>query len=277
MSRRGIRHRTSGTPDRELRDVAATSASPPPKQLDLVHVTAVGAGREIVRSGEIETRLCRCFNKDLVYLFVARPAYRHEYFRHKTDQVNRFPFVFVVDPVGLDPPYHVYPFDTGAAMAGIYGDLADPFVFLEDYELDPRLDAASAHINWAFETPEKYYRGELRTGLRDTLKSWQTVAAGFLTIAQMASSSHNRPDKRASAVEIAYTKHISLKKNVKLVILPKQYMENGSVKNIDFIRRLTELEIDWDWYDWQPNERPDFYFDCITNIVSAYLRRRNQI
>ena len=72
----GIRRRRPGLPQkRDLRDLA-TNARPQQASLDLVHITSVGAGREIVSVGQIETRRCEVFRRDLVYLFLARPAYR---------------------------------------------------------------------------------------------------------------------------------------------------------------------------------------------------------
>jgi hypothetical protein len=117
----GIRRRRRGlAPKRELRDLAA-DAQPLPEPLDLVHVTSVGAGREIVSLGQIEASHCEVFKRELVYMFLARPAYRLRNGNAKWDQINRFPCVFVIRPDKLGPPFHSYPFDTGAATSGCYG------------------------------------------------------------------------------------------------------------------------------------------------------------
>jgi hypothetical protein len=114
----GIRRRRPGLAHkRELRDLAAT-ATPLPKPLDLVHVTSVGAAREIITLGQIEARECAVFKRDLVYMFLARPAYRLRNGSAKSDQINRFPCVFVIRPDKLGPPFHIYPFDTGAGASG---------------------------------------------------------------------------------------------------------------------------------------------------------------
>lgn len=270
----GIKRRRSGSANRELS--AIDPAISPSKLLDLVHVTAVGAAREIVHTGQIEMRGCRVFGKDLVYFFVARPCYRQNQGNQKSEQINRFPFVFVVSPENLNPPYHVYPFDTGGATEGLFDDFADPYVFLEDYELDPNLVAAARHIQWAFGGPEKYFDGDLRVGLANAIENWKAVALGFLRIAGLAASSHNRPDKRASAIEVAYNCNIPLNGNAKFAVIPKQYLENGSATNKAFIERLTALGIDWDTYEWQPNTPPDFYSDEINRKVRQYLKRTNQ-
>src|SRR6516164_5591002 len=94
----GIRRRRHGlAPKRELRDLAA-DAQPLPAALDLVHITSVGAGREIVNLGRIEARPCVVFKRDLVYMFLARPAYRLRNGDAKSDPINHFPCAFVIRP-----------------------------------------------------------------------------------------------------------------------------------------------------------------------------------
>ena len=118
------RRRGSLLPRHELRELAVAGGHPP-KLLDLVHVTAVGRGVDIVRARQIETQRCPVFEHDLVYTFVGRPAYRFRNGHIKSDEIGYFPFVFVISPDKLGIPYHVYPFDTGAGVDGRYGDAAD--------------------------------------------------------------------------------------------------------------------------------------------------------
>jgi hypothetical protein len=167
----GIRRRPRGTsPKHEVREITRAVVNLPPL-LDLIHVTAVGNGVEIVSAKQIETRRCPVFNSDLVYTFVGRPAYRLRQGEIKSDQINRFPFVFVISPEKLGPPFHVYPFDTGAAFDGRYGDAADIYVPLDDYELDPNLGAAQRLIAWQFGGNAAYYDGDPKAGLRTSHNS----------------------------------------------------------------------------------------------------------
>jgi hypothetical protein len=59
----------------------------------------------------------------------------------------------------------------------------------------------------------------LRLDVLDDVPRYEAITRGFVDIAQLASSKHNAPDRRASAVEVAYDHHIPLKGNVQLVIL----------------------------------------------------------
>jgi hypothetical protein len=237
----------------------------------------VGAAQDIVFGGQIEARKCRVFEKNLVYFFAARPAYRMKTGEEKSDQINLFPFVFVVAPNNLGTPYHVYPFDTGGAASGVFHERADPYVPLEEYELEPTLDAVARHISWAFGDVDAYFLGEYKQTLRQSLPDWQDSCRSCLDIARLASAgSTNQPDRRASAIEVAYRDHVPLRGNVLLAILPKQYLEHGSTKNSDFMQALTDASVDWETYDWQPNSTPDEYHAVISRIVRKRFLEKSQ-
>lgn len=271
MASKSIHRRKQGTPRRELR---ARAASVAPLYISaLVHVTPVGFAREIIEAGQIEARACKVFRgQDLVYFFALRPAYRLKDGSEKTDKINYFPCVFVVSPDELREPFHIYPFDTGGAVHGMFDGKADRTIPLEDYELDPTLEAAGRHIRWAFGSHERYLEGDLRPDVLDGVPRHETVTRGFVDIAGLASSGHNAPDRRASAVEVAYNRHIPLRDNVRLVVLPKQYVEDAAGENRALIARLKDLGIEWAVYDWQPNRAPDDFLHEITELVMQHYR-----
>jgi hypothetical protein len=260
---------------RELKRSLANAKST--GSLALVHITPVGAAREIVESGQLEARTCRAFGKNLLYFFLLRPAYRFRDGTEKSDQISRFPCVFVASPAGLGDPFHVYPFDTGGAIFGVFGERPDPWVYLEDYELEPSLDSAMAHLEWAFDGRENYFDGTLRHGLMETLRPWDSVARSFVTIAGLASSTHNLPDRRASSIEVCYRQNVPLAKNINFAILPKQYLEDGSYSNTHFIEKLRAAGVDWDVYDWQPNKSPEDFRDEISRLVRSYLKGKGSL
>jgi hypothetical protein len=258
-----------------LRDLQAVSAKVKPiSDLPLVHITAVGAARDVVSTGIMETRACPHFNVDLIYFFLGRPAYRLRNGDIKAEEINYFPFAFIVEPKGLDVPYHVYPFDTGGALGDIFKDREDEYVYLEDYALKNDLQTAAKHIAWAFGTASSYIDGDLKQGLSDDKSTWEDTIRSFVNVARMASSTHNKPDSRASAVEVAYRLPVRIKDNVKFVILPKQYLEDKGKKNVNFIAALKHAGIRWDTYDWQPNTVPNELSREIAGLVKRYYRNR---
>lgn len=263
-----MRRRKGLPPQRQLRPRASPGALP--EKLPLVHVTATGFAREIVESGQFEVRRCKVFNRDLVYFFVMRPAYRQKGGDAKSEKINRFPFVFIVSPDAV-APFHVYPFDTGGADAGVFADQADEFVCLEDFELDTSHAAAAGQIGWAFGTLEDYFDGSLRNDLVADVPAHETVTLGYHAIAGIARSGSNQPDKRASAIEIATSHNVPLKDNVLLAVIPRQYLDDNGTENSAFINQLKALKIEWRTYEWAPNMVPNELQEDIARVVRSYF------
>jgi len=276
----GAPRRPRGQPiKRELEELAAGSPiNQPPEPLDLVHVTSVGWGKRIISTARIEARRCRVFDHDLVYAFLARPAYRFRDGDLKSDQISRFPFVLVLSPENLGPPFHVYPFDTGAFDAGLYKAAADPTIYLEEYELPPTLVGALQHIAWAFGSKAGYFEGTVKADLAESLPAWRTIGRGWIDIAGLASVGRDRPDARAAAIEVAYGRSIDLKQHhVRLVIFPLQFIEDDRGNNAEFLAQLTTLGLAYKTYNWRPNETPDSFMDEVARIVREHLEESGQL
>jgi hypothetical protein len=264
-----IHKRSAGVPNRAL--IGRATSAGMPKYLPLIHITLTGFAREIIAAGQLEPRPCSALQQDLLYFFALRPAYGKKTDDAKSDQIGRFPAILIIDPANLGPPHHVYPFDTGGALDGVFGDTPNPTVFLEDYELAPTLAAAAEQIAWAFGTRRAYFRGNVLDYLPEHLPQFDEVARSFISIARLASSIHKAPDRRASSIEIAYRRIVRLKEHCPLIVLPKQYLEDGSHNNVMFIDRIRQQNIAVRTYDWQPNYCPIDYRDMLSRIVEDYL------
>ena len=261
-----LTRRKSGPPNRTLRN----RANAPPRTFHLVHVTAVGAAREIIRAGQIETRFCQVFDRELVYFFALRPAYKLKGSQKKQSIIDFFPLVFLVSSEHMCSPFHVYPFDTGAALEGVFDDGASPSFFLEDYQLDETLQAAVDHVSWAFGTPADYYNGKLKPNFARGIPTWDVGPLTFAKIAGLASVGSNRPDRRASAIELAFDVHVPLGQ-VNFAILPHQFLEDPNGTNVEMIDRLKAAAVDWETYDWRPNRAPADFHSEINGIVREHL------
>ena len=179
--------------DKTIRNVSKNCE--PVEEIPLVHVTSVGLARDILKSGKLEPAHCKVFNRNLVYLFVARPDFKMRGSEDKTEHLSYFPVSLVFKPSAASRPFHVYPFDTGGAANGAFDELADEYVFLEDYELEANLEGARRHIAWAFGSTRAYYEGEVDSSLIDTLPEFAASSRSFIRIAGMSSSKSNRPDR----------------------------------------------------------------------------------
>ncbi|WP_137863672.1 MULTISPECIES: hypothetical protein [unclassified Sphingomonas] len=259
--------------NRELVELAKTacptvSISPP----DLIHVTTVGWGRRVINGGLLERRQCSVFGKELVYFFVARPAYRFRKGDEKNDQLNFFPFAIALSPSALPAPYHVFPFDTGAYMAGFYNAVVDPSIYLDDYELEPELASALRHIEWAFGGVEEYFDAKVKTGLASSIPHWRSVAQNWIRIASLAATGRDQPDRRASAIELAYAQSIDLRQgHTRLLVFPEQLLEDPNGANSALLKSIRDLNVDFETYDWRPNETPDSFADMIAQIMRRRL------
>lgn len=267
-----LKRRTSGIPNCTLRG-RATSAN---ADFYLAHVTAVGVAREIIRAGQIESRVCKALGENLIYFFAMRPAYKLRGEDQKNDILDYFPFVFLVSTENLGAPYHVYPFDTGGALEGAFDEGASPAVYLEDYALEETLRAVNNHIAWAFGNSADYYDGKLRSDFGKDIPDWDSGPKTFGKIARLASVGSNRPDRRASAIEVAYARHVPLN-DVKFAVLPYQFLEDPSGRNTDMIDKLTAAGVAWETYQWRPNRAPADFHSEINRLVREHLAASGQL
>lgn len=257
---------------RELDELGKQAqARPLESSADLVHITSVGWGRRIVDNGSIEKRTCPVFGVDLVYFFLSRPAYRFKRGAEKNNQINFFPFAILVSAEKLPPPHHVYPFDTGAFMGEIFDDVLDPSIYLEDYELEPSLEGALRQVQWGFGSQEAYFRAKIKPGLEEALPDWRSVARSWISIAALASVENDKPDARASAIEFAYSRSVTIDGTASLIIFPEQLLEDPRGTNTELVEKLKLLNVPIRTYQWRANETPDSYLEQITSLISEYL------
>lgn len=215
-----------GDPKRRLRDYAA-KPDPVPEPVDLVHVTTAAWIDSILNAGQLETRLCSVLNKELVYFFVGHAAYRSKEGDEKTSNLARFPAAFLVVPDRLPAPWHVYPFDTGAAAGGLFPHDRTASVRLGDFELDNTLDAIRRFIAFAFGGTQNYLHHRLDERLDEAIPRVIFEGRDYIAIARLASETRNDlPDRRAATIEVAYGHHITLRSHAKLLVLPDAMVED---------------------------------------------------
>jgi hypothetical protein len=139
--------------------------------------------------------------------------------------------------------------------------------YLDDYELAPNTESAFKHIRWAFGTKERYYEGRIRPDFLEDIPNHDLTCQSYFRIANLASPNHAAPDKRASAVEIATKDVVTLDQNLASIVLPAQLLYDKKVKNDELLKVLEDLDVDVRLYDWEPNNRPNDYFESISNLV----------
>ncbi|HBH89453.1 hypothetical protein [Ponticaulis sp.] len=240
-------------------------------KLPLMHVTTVGAARDILAARQLEVSKCDVFEKELLYFFLARPDYRFKHGDEKREFLSYFPVVLIFNPETVARVYHVYPFDTGGASAGLFDDQSDEYSLLEDYELSPNLEAAYKHVAWAFGNVENYLKGNVVLKANE-IPAFESVVQSFIAIAGMASEGSNKPDKRASSIEIATEHNVLLEKNLSRIIVPSQMLSDMGKDNTEIIAILNELDVQVEVYAWEPNSIPnEKLYDLRDTILSGLL------
>jgi hypothetical protein len=274
MAKKPMKITGTSEPTSDLRDRVA--ASPMGEPLPLVHVTEMGVGNAIIFSGQLQARKCKVFNKNLLYFFLGRPAYRLPGENEASEHISRYPCVFIVDP-SLVKPSQVYPFDTGAAKAGFYEN-ADPHLGIKDYMLDGTYEGARKQLGFAFEDVDDYFDGRIRSGLTDDVPHYDQATHSYVAIANQANRGVNdagKYDDRASAIEIATERHLDIKDAVQLIIMPQQFLDGPQGgKNMKLLERINGLGLSVSLYNWQSTRSPADFRAEIKNKVLAHYKAR---
>jgi hypothetical protein len=258
------------TPKQTLRDLTANVA-PASGRLSLVHVTSTGYASEILRDEQISTRECDVFKRHLVYLFLCQATYRRKDWEQKSKDLSIFPVAFVLDPTKVGDPYQMYPFDTGAAVNGLYRGARADGVYLEDFALSQDLDSARKFIAWAFGSLNGYLDRKLNdeAALSETYEHWDFVQERFIHIARQAAPGQNEhPDGRAASIEVAYDKHVTLHSAVRCVIVPDAFLESARTKNKNPVltKFLKTSDAAIRVYKWRPNDAPNWHMAEIERL-----------
>ncbi len=261
----GMPRRENSLFQRTLREHGKRSQLP--EALPLVHSTTVWGAQEIAAAGKLITRHCDVFERELLYFFVMRPAYRSRFAGTASHQLSRFPVAIILPPQGLSPPFHVYPFDTGGAAKGAFASQADPQIPLEDYALREDLEAASAHIEWAFETIENF-----KPDILNGVEEHDIVTRGYTDVAKMGRKASNDFDRRSSAVEVAFSGDVQLASGNGLIVFPRQMLEDKAL-----IDKFKSFGFKVEAYDWRANTLPDEYTDDITDLAEEWYKENGWI
>jgi len=128
----------------------------------------------------------------------------------------------------LGPPFHIYPFDTGAGASGCYGTTVDPHVYLEDYELKPDAAARRRDISPGHSAASlQYFEGDL---IPVSSKACTSAVSrrGWLTMPDWLRQEATDPTEGLSYRSRIFSEP-ALKGHARLVIFPQQLLEDDRV------------------------------------------------
>ena len=161
----------------------------------------------------------------------------------------------------------VFPFDTGAHAAGLYGSYLENDVLEYEVPLASN-DTPAKMVKVLFETNKNYLSGKPRN-----LKSAKTKTEHKLIEFVRDATTKielEKFDDRCFAIEVQFTKEQAFKENVELLILPRNSYEE-SLKGL-LEDSLSGIPIEY--YDDMPVSGPSVDSSLIRQKATDYLRSK---
>jgi len=215
----------------------------------------------------LRAQKCKVFKKELVYFYAAKPAYRLKRGDEPTDLQAHFPCAIILDPMKINAPHHIFPFDTGAALDGNFDHGYSDGTYIEDFSLGTNFANVNKLIGWAFGNLNNYYEGRPKINLHTEIPNFDFVTHSYIRIISRAAPGHATHDLRASAVEVAYDCPIHLADAVKFLIVPDAFLENRGEVNKDIQGIISKRDLRCLTYPWLPGERPNKYIQNISDLI----------
>lgn len=208
---------------------ALQDESPCAPRLPLTHCTKSEYFFDMVQERVLAKRQCRVFNEELVYLFYGRPCYRPYRLEENTSLAAFRPVAFIFKPDIDVSIKRVFPFDTGAFSAGLYEQFIPANAQLDNFQIEPSLDAASRSVSFFFRSNKSYYLGKTAS----TAVAPPTNLTVSSLLGMFRAQGLSKIDDRKSAIEIQSAGSIKLDAaSVMAICMPGDYCEDDQLYRI---------------------------------------------
>lgn len=233
------------------------------EQLPLMHSCECYNSRSIIRSGQLEARMCKVLKKDLLYFFYGKPSYPvGEKVKGNRTDIEYCPVCFIV-PMNRVTIYKAYPFDTGAFDANKYDDFTHRSMTLDDFELTNSCDGVQQYVKVFFGDNEHYIHGN---AILHEMHDDPCVDA--LTRILNATGAFEI-DERSHTVEIITRKNVSVKDSVECVIMPENLLRDASIREFLDQNGIKHME-----YTVRRLTAPSRYNEVVFEKAMEYIRMR---
>jgi hypothetical protein len=255
-------------------------ASNPP--MPLVHSTSLQSFRDIVRSNVLSPTPCSVFNKDILYLFYGRPAYRVSKTITSQGQLRHFPVCFVLTPDAVQSDT-VFPFDTGAYSNGLFDSFLSG-LDLPEFQIGHFPDSPQKLVSAFYQTNKSYYFGRVVDSVSVAPMDFE-IDAYFKMLKDTAVTYSGGPtasDDRRQTIEIQSDSKIKLTANqilsagsvvvqnrVLATIVPERVLDDPKI--LDAITLIWKAEpMTYSTYAFT---KPEEYHSVIREKVKELLLR----
>lgn len=209
----------------------------------------------ILESGEVGTTLCPVFDPDhLNYFFVGRPAYKSKDCAQSDYWL--LPIVFALKPPLAIKPKRIFPFDSGAFSAGLFGDEFFDFS-LEDFAIPSEYANIRKVIDSFFGSNERYIALKPKSKDEVTAEfSLQSTGFPIAALARIFNKPHSAEfDDRNAAIEVQYDVDVPVTSTSALgVVLAEDWLDDPAVE-----AALTSLGCPIKTYPVYPIRRESYY------------------
>jgi hypothetical protein len=171
----------------------------------------------IARYGIIEPTPCKVLGKETSYFFYGRAAYRPsdaKVIQHEYDA----PHCFVFREILLGEADAVHAFDTGAHEKRSYDYMLTKDMRLDDFNLVGDINRPNKLAACIFGTISAYFEADRSKIPEGITQPWQHLPHAYVQL--LKSSGRNEPDDRICSIEVAIHETVSLRSNLKAVIVP---------------------------------------------------------
>ena len=208
----------------------------------------------IMNDSAIKPAHCPVFGEDLAYLFAGRPAYKSRDCAQSDYWL--LPIIFALKPPIISNPKRVFPFDSGAFKAGLFGDEFSDFQ-ISDFEAPASLSSVRKLVDAFFGSNERYATAKPKSK-EEIVTEFKLEPSGYpiAALAQMLNKPHNDNfDDRNSTIEVQFSEDVPVTEHTIMgVVLAEEWLAEKRVKNA-----LDKLNCPIKTYPVFPIRRASYY------------------
>ena len=188
--------------------------------IGLTHVTDCANLEGIVASQKLEARHCSVFDKNILYLFYGKPAYRRKWDGESTSNLGFARVCFILKDEVSAQAARMLPFDSGAFF-GRYRHAFHDMIGVEAFDVDPAIHPRKI-IAAFYHSFSDYFWMQPIAGLKFPLT--KTIVDSYYKL--ITGGLKEAFDDRCATIELQYRESLPLAGHVAAVIAPNQMFED---------------------------------------------------
>lgn len=200
-------------------------------ELPLVHISDGYHLPDILEPGIIKAAPCKVFNRDILYMFYGKPAYRTKHNGNSFLSCH-LPCAFIFKPeIFSDKIKAVFPFDTGAFHNNLYSSFFHKSSLVSDFLLPPSIESAKRIVSTFYCSNNEYYCGSSRKNVEIPTLNFEVEGYHELSRAPAHPDANSKltADERVSAIEIHFHDEIKLENHLLACVLPISFLDKKEI------------------------------------------------